>query len=313
MAEQELHLVTGAYGFTGKYITKRLLEEGHRVRTLTNSPERENPFGPRVEAVKYHWEDPHAMAEAMNGAAALHNTFWIRFPHGGLNFEQATDYSYRLFEAAKQAGVPRVVHVSITNPSEDSRFAYFRGKAKVEQLLRESGLSHAILRPALLFGQEGILFNNIAWMLRRFPAFGTFGTGKYKMRPVHVDDLARLAVDHAKGRDNVVLDAVGPETWEFRALLKEMLSILGVWRPVLPMPAALGIMGATVMGKLMGDVILTRDEVEGLMAGLLWTEGPATADTHLSHWLRKNASWLGKRYMSEVARRDNRKEAYEKL
>lgn len=209
--------------------------------------------------------------------------------------------------------MPRVVHISITNPSEDSRFAYFRGKAKVEQLLRESGLSHAILRPALLFGQEGILFNNIAWMLRRFPAFGTFGTGKYKMRPVHVDDLARLAVDHAKGRDNVVLDAVGPETWEFRALLKEMLSILGVWRPVLPMPAALGIMGATVMGKLMGDVILTRDEVEGLMAGLLWTEGPATADTHLSHWLRENASWLGKRYMSEVARRDNRKEAYEKL
>jgi NADH dehydrogenase len=218
----EWHVVTGAFGYSGKYIAARLLEAGVRVRTLTHSPRRANPFGGKVEAHPFNFDNPAALVESLRGAAVLYNTYWIRFNTREPGFQHAAAVSntLKLFEAARQAGVPRVVHTSITNPSEDSPLEYFKGKAVLERTLKESGLSHAILRPNVLFGREDILINNIAWTLRRLPVFGVFGDGQYRLQPMHVDDFAALAVEQGKDRANRVIDAIGPETFTYRRLVE---------------------------------------------------------------------------------------------
>src|SRR5512143_3212318 len=220
----ELHVVTGAFGYSGKYITARLLEAGVRVRTLTNSLHRTNPFGDKVEARSFNFDNPPALIESLRGATVLYNTYWIRFntKEPGFQHSVAVENTLKLFEAAKQGGVSRVVHTSITNPSEDSPLEYFRGKAVLERALKESGLSYAILRPNVLFGHEDILINNIAWALRRLPVFGVFGDGQYRLQPMHVNDFAALAVEQGEDRANRVIDAIGPETFTFRRLVEEL-------------------------------------------------------------------------------------------
>jgi uncharacterized protein YbjT (DUF2867 family) len=313
VADQELHVVTGAFGYSGKYIAKRLLDAGYRVRTLTNSPNRANPFGGRVEARPYSFDNAEKLVESLRGAAVLYNTYWIRFPDPKAGYSVAVENTLKLFDAAKEAAVRRVVHISIANPSEDSPFAYFREKARLERALKEPGLSYAILRPAVLFGPEGILIDNIAWLLRKFPVFGVFGSGKYCLRPILVDDLAKLAVEQGRKSKNCVIDAVGPETFTYRALVEEIERAIGTRRPIVPVPASFGLLFSWLVGKMLRDVMLTRDEIKALMAGLLCTDAPPAGDTRLTDWLRENSAGLGTRYSSELARRRNRKKAYSNL
>jgi NADH dehydrogenase len=233
----------------------------------------------------------------------LYNTYWVRFNAPGFSHSQAVANTRTLFEAAHKAGVRRVVHVSITNPSEDSSLEYFHGKGQLERALRKSGLSYAILRPAVLFGHEDILINNIAWMLRKFPVFGVFGDGRYRLQPIYVDDLAALAVEQGQSRDNVVIDAIGPETFTFRELVETLGELLGCRRRIVSIPPWLGYAVARAMGTLVGDVVLTREEIEGLMADLLYVDAPAAGPTRLTDWVRDHAATVGLRYASELARR----------
>jgi len=306
-------VVTGAFGYSGQYITRRLLDNGVAVRTVTNSPERKNPFAGQVPASPFHFDDPPKMVQSLQGASVLYNTYWVRFNHSRFNHADAVENTLRLFEAAKEAGVERVVHVSITNPAEDSPLEYFSGKARLERALKESDMSYAILRPTVLFGREDVLVNNIAWVLRRLPVFGVFGDGNYRLQPIAVDDLAKLAVEQGELRENCTIDAIGPETFTYRELVKEVGVIIGRKRPIISVPPGIGYAVASVMGKMVGDVIITREEIKGLMSGLLYTDSPPAGETKLTEWARQNAESLGRRYTSELARRRNRVEAYQTL
>ena len=190
MSDGRLNIVTGAFGFTGSYITRRLMAMGESVRTLTAHPGRHNESGDVVQVLPYNFDNPGQLAESMKGASVLYNTYWIRFAHGNQTFEQAAENSKTLIGAAEDAGIERIVHVSITNPSHDSALPYFKGKAEVEDAIKASKLSYAILRPAVIFGDQGILINNIAWFLRRLPVFAVPGSGEYELQPIFVDDLA---------------------------------------------------------------------------------------------------------------------------
>lgn len=307
------HVVTGAFGYTGKYITEKLLAAGIAVRTLTHSPNRLNPFGGRVDVHPFHFDRPDLLAVSLEGAEVLYNTYWVRFNHRLFNHAEAVRNTLTLFEAAKRAGVRRIVHTSITNPSEDSPLEYFSGKAVLERALRTSGMSHTILRPTVIFGQEDILINNIAWTLRRFPVFGVFGDGQYRLQPIHVEDFAHLAVEQAGCDQNVIIDAIGPETFSYRELAKTVGAIIGCPRPVVSVPPWLGYAAGWAIGKWTGDVTITRDEIEGLMAGLLYTESPPAGNTRLTDWTEQHRDTLGRRYASEVARRIDRKSDYAKL
>jgi len=172
----------------------------------------------------------------------------------------------------------------------------------VEQAVRESGLSYAILRPTVVFGAEDILVNNIAWFVRNFSVFGIPGDGRYGIRPIYVEDMARLLADSAEHDGNTVLDAVGPETFSFEELVRLIARCVGRSIRVVHVPASVAYVSTLVTGWLIGDVVLTWEEYKGLMGNLLAPEGPAAGETRLTQWLAEHEQTVGRRYASEVAR-----------
>ena len=309
----ETHLVTGAFGYSGSYIAQRLLNAGHAVRTLTRSPQRTHALAGEVEVFPLDFEDADGLARALDGVDVLYNTYWVRFSRAGFSQTQAVENVTRLFAAAARAGVGRVVHVSITNPSLDSPWEYFRGKARMEQALRESGLAHSILRPAVLFGGADVLINNIAWMLRRFPFFGLFGDGEYKLQPIHVEDFADLALAEGRASGERVVDAIGPETYTYRNLVGEIGRAIGQQRPLLSVPRPVGRVLSGTLGLALRDIVITDEEIGALMAGLLATDSEPVGRIRLGEWMRSHAEELGARYANELDRRRDRKRAYAEL
>ena len=294
--------VTGAFSYTGKYVSRRLLADGHQVITLTGHPGRPDPFAGAVPALPLDFSDETSLARSLAGASVLVNTYWIRFDRGSNTQAQAVENTRRLIQAAQSAGVKRLVHVSITKPSLDSTLPYFRGKAEIERIIHESGLSFAILRPTVLFGAEDVLINNIAFLLRQFPVFGLPGDGSYRRQPVFVDDLAALATEAVGRRDSYTLDAVGPDIFTFKAMVELIGARLGVRRPLVHLPAWLALAAAGILGAALGDVLLTRDEVGGLRANLLVSDEPPLCHTRLSDWLDANRASVGLKYASELGR-----------
>jgi uncharacterized protein YbjT (DUF2867 family) len=305
-----LHAVTGAFGYSGRYIAQRLLQGGRQVITLTNSLQRPNPFGERVRAFPLSFDRPSELAATLAEVDVLYNTYWVRFNDRDFTHEQGVRNTLALFEAAKRAGVKRVVHVSITNPSENSPLEYFQGKARLERALRESGLRYSILRPAVLFGREDILINNIAWALRRFPCFAVFGDGNYRLQPIFVDDLAELAVVEGEQTANRTINAIGPEVFTYRELVAAVGEAIGRKRLVFGVAPWLGYAMGRLIGWWVQDNFITPEEIKGLMDGLLYVDAPAPAKTRLTDWMVANRANLGRRYASELGRRRDRRAAY---
>ncbi len=308
----DVHAVTGAFGYTGKYIAKRLLLKPEcAVRTLTNSCDRANAFQGQIEQYPFHFDNPDELARSLEGVRVLYNTYWVRFNHRTFTHSEAVRNTRILFAAAQKAGVERVVHVSITNPSIDSPLEYFSGKAELEQELKDIGLQYSILRPAVVFGREDILINNIAWFLRRLPVFGVFGDGEYRLQPIHVDDLAALAVVEGSNTGNAIVNAIGPETFTYRELVQAIGTIIGKRRPVISVPPTLAYWVGFIAGKMVNDVIITREEIDGLMADLLYVEGATPAGTtKLTDWIQEHRQTVGLHYTSELARRRDRESTY---
>lgn len=302
MSTGEIDVITGAFSYTGKYITRRLLEMGKRVRTLTGHPNNPNPFGERVSVYPFNFDNHNALVKSLEGAATLYNTYWIRFAHGSLTFDQAVANTQSLFTAAKEAGVRRIVHVSITNPAETSRLPYFKGKAILERSLIETGLSYSIIRPTVIFGAEDILINNIAWLIRRFPVFPIFGSGTYRLQPIYVEDMADLVVQAGQREVSEQIDAVGPDQFSYEQLVRLIAGKLHRRVLFMHVPPLLPFYAGKLIEPFIGDVLITRDEINGLMANLLISDREPTGHTHLSQWLAENADMVGKRYASELGR-----------
>ena len=296
------HVVTGAFSYTGKYITRRLLAEGHTVRTLTGHPRADDPLAPQVDVFPLDFANTDALTRALHGADTLFNTYWIRYSRGAVTFERAVENSMALIAAAADAGVRRIVHISITKASPDSPLPYFRGKGLVEEAIAASGLSYAILRPTVNFGVEDILLNNIAWSVRRFPIIPIPGDGAYELQPIYVDDLALLAVEAAKGEDCAVMDAVGPERYSYVGLVRLIADAVGKRPRLLKLPAGMALGMSRGLGLALRDTVLTRDEVKGLTASLLVSDDPPLGTASLRKWVREHADTMGSTYASETAR-----------
>ena len=294
--------ITGAFSYTGKYVARLLLKRGYRIRTLTGHPQRESPFGKAVEVFPFNFDHPERLQETLRGTSTLINTYWVRFPHGGSTFERAVRNTRTLIAAAKHAGVQRIVHVSIAEPSKDSPLGYYRGKAELEQAVIESGLSYTILRPTVIFGLEDVLINNIAWFVRRLPVFGIPGNGQYRIRPIYVEDMARLMAESVDSDQNAIINAVGPETYTFEELVGLIARSVERSVRLVHVPMAMAYLATLVAGRFLGDVVLTWEEYRGLMGNLLAPEGHSAGTTRLSEWLAEHENEVGVRYASEVAR-----------
>lgn len=293
--------VTGAFSYSGKYITRRLLERGEEVITLTGHSNRPDPFGGKVKAYPLDFDEA-SMTLSLQGVDVLVNTYWVRFDKGDNTQPRAVENTRKLVNAAKAAGVKRIVHISIANPSADSQLPYYWGKAANEKAVTDSGLSYAILRPTVLIGKEDILINNIAFLLRRFPFFFIPGDGSYGIQPVYVEDLAELAVEGVYRADNYIIDAVGPDSYSFKELVKLIGEKIGARRPLISIPPRLALLAAQFLSLFVGDVILTPEEVDGLMANLLVSKHPALGKTAFRDWLEANKSTVGTTYASELKR-----------
>ncbi len=297
-----MDIVTGAFGYIGKYITKALIARGRSVHTITTHPAKPNPFGSSVKAFAYNFENPALLTQTLCGAETLYNTYWIRFPYDGQTYESALQNTQILFQCAKEAGVKRIVHISVTRASISSNLPYYHGKAVQELMLKESGVPFSIVRPTLVFGKEDILVNNIAWLIRKSPVFPLFGSGSYRVQPVFVEDLAEISVRESLQPAGATIDAIGPESFTFRDFVALIAKKIGKKPLLLRVSPAFGILCGQLLGIFLRDILLTQHELEGLMQEMLTSLQPSNGQTKFSDWLEDNKTTLGRSYSSEITK-----------
>jgi NADH dehydrogenase len=298
-------VVTGAFSYTGSVIAQRLVDQGCEVVSLSRRAVAPagHPLMGVVSAERLQFGDADALVRALTGAEVLFNTYWIRFGRHGATFEGAVENSRILFAAARRAGVARIVHVSVTNASATSPFAYFRGKAAVERVLAETTAEYAVIRPSLVFGgRQEILINNMAWLLRRLPVYAVPGDGRYSVQPVAVGDVAELALAASLRSGPSSEDAVGREVYRFDEFLTLLAGAVGTRARLVHLPEPAVVALGRALGLLLRDVMITREELGALTAGLLTSDAPPTGRTSFAEWLPAQSDWLGRRYANELRR-----------
>jgi NADH dehydrogenase len=302
MTNSDTAVITGAFSFTGAAAARSLQRRGFNLRTLTNRTSPVVDPGMPVETHALQFDDPVALAKVMSGARVFVNTYWVRYPYVGVSFDRAVANTAVLLRAAREAGVERVVHVSVSNPSLDSPLGYYRGKALTEALVRDLGLSYAIVRPTLVVGEHDILVNNIAWFLRRFPVFAMPGSGSYRIQPVTLEDTGEIIADAALAKNDETLDAAGPEVLTFEELVRAIAAAIGRKARIVHVPQALSLLALSLAGRFVGEVILSREELAGLTSELLISHEPPRGKTSVLTWLEEHGRGAGKLYASEFAR-----------
>lgn len=302
METKDWDVITGANGYTGKYITRRLLAAGEKVKTLTGHPNRPTSFGDSVPVLPFNFDNEKALTKSLEGVKTFYNTYWVRFSYGQTTYDLAIENTKTLIRSAKNAGVQRFVHVSIANPDATSPLPYYRGKGILEKELIQSGLSYAIIRPTVIFGDEDILINNIAWFLRKFPIFAVPGNGEYGIQPIFVEDMAELVVEAGRSKENRILDAVGPDAFTFNEIVRLIAEKVGSKSKVVHLPPSLAWQVSRVLGLFVGDVVLTQEEVKGLLDNLLVSKQSPLGKTRLSAWLDQHRNSIGTGFTSELKR-----------
>src|SRR5436305_348690 len=302
MEQRGFDVVTGAFSFTGRYIARRLLAQERRVKTLTNHPNRAGVEDITAEVAPLQFTDRAALVESLRGADVLYNTYWVRFRHGRVRFGDAVANTRILVGAARDAGVRKVVHISVSNPSVDSPLDYYAGKARAENAVRESGLQWAIVRPTLIFGAGDILINNIAWLLRRLPVFGIPGRGDYRLQPVAGEDVAEIATWAAAQGGNVTVDAAGPDIIYYSEMVESIAIAVGRHPRFVYVSPRNAVRASRLIGRLVNDVMLNEPELEGLMQELLVSSERPRGTRRLDNFLLSSADTIGRSYASELDR-----------
>jgi NADH dehydrogenase len=290
-----LDLVTGAFGNTGSAIARLVSDQGRQVRTLTDHPHESSS----IDVRPYQFDDSDALAASFDGVRTFYNTFWMRTGDGRGGYDTAVARSKALLTAAERAGVERIVQFSVAHPSLDSPYPYFRGKAQVEAFAGRLTVPVTFVRPALIFGGSAAMLHDLARMLRRLPVFGYAGDGRYRVRPVHVDDVAALCVAAGSGEvHELVIDAVGPERPTFLELVTMVRAAVGSRARLVRMPVWAVLAGASVLGRISGQALLTADELRSTIDGLADSDAPSTGSTSLSAWIEAHGDELGVRAAS---------------
>ena len=279
--------IAGGSGFIGRAIARRLAAIPEmRVRGMTRSPERarQRLNLPNLEWVRAEVTDPATLPEALKGADAIvcavqFEGYPVENPKKGLTFERV-DFggTVALLEAAKKVGVGQFVYISGAAADEKSSHPGFRAKGKAERAIRESGLAYTIFRPSLVYGPEDKVMNGFVRLLKFSPIFGVPGTGRQKVQPVLVDDLAAcvaLAIS-GKGR-NATYELGGPDLMSFDEMIRILMEVTGHRRPIIHIPEGAMRAGASLLEKL-PTPLLSRDAVTFVTADNATDIAPLVAD-----------------------------------
>lgn len=308
--------VTGGFSYSGRYLTRRLLDQGQQVVNLTNHPSRPVDFTAdelqRVTTAPLDFSDEAALARRLEGVDVLYCTYWIRFAVGGDTHERAAERLRSLFQIAKSVGCRKVVLASHTRASVDSPYPYIAGKARAVAALRATGIDYAVVRPCGIFGEspsESILMNNAAWVLRRTPLFLLAGTGEERFQPIHVHDMAELM--HTLGQSASTgeeRDACGPDAPTARELFTAIARATGSWARVAApgLPARVVTMLTKPLDLMTGDILLDADDLNLMGSGLTRADDPADPAIgrrrSLLAWLEQVGPQLGREYISSMQR-----------
>jgi NADH dehydrogenase len=292
-------VITGAFSYTGSAVAQELLRRGWQVHTLTN---RTRPPGcEQISAAPLRFDHEHLRQELV-GVDLFINTYWIRIPRGGQTFDTAVDNSKLLLGAAKDAGVDRTVHVSVSNAEQGTNLGYYAGKDRVESYIRAELDNYAIVRPTLVVGPNDVLSNNIAWFLRRFPFFPVPDGGGCRLQPITLADTARIIVDAGEGTGNQQIDAAGPNIMSFRDYLVLLQKACGVRRWMPSVPGWLCLLMLKPIELLLRDIVLTKEELLGLEQELLLSKQAPLGTASVEQWLTENGSIMGPAYVNDLRR-----------
>ncbi len=292
-------VITGAFSYTGAAVAEELLRRGWRVHTLTN---RSAPPGcDHISAAPLRF-DPEHLRQQFADADLFINTYWIRLPWRGHTFGRAVENSKMLLGAARDAGVERTVHLSVSNAEQGTNLGYYAGKDRVESYIEAEIDNYAIVRPTLVVGPNDVLSNNIAWFLRRFPFFPVPDGGNCRLQPITLSDAARIIVDAAEARGNQRIDAAGPDIMSFRDYLALLQKACGVrrWRP--SVPGWLCLLMLKPIELLLRDIVLTKEELQGLQQELLLSREAPLGTASVEQWLMENGDIMGRAYVNDLRR-----------
>jgi len=262
--------LAGGSGFIGRAIARRLAAGGGvKVRVITRNPEkaRARLDLPGIEFVSADIREPASLKDVLKGAntivdAIQFDGYPVENLRRGLTFERI-DYggAVALIDAAKQAGVHQFIYISGAASDENSTHPGFRAKGRAERAIRESGVAYTIFRPSLVYGPEDKVVNGLASALRFAPIFGVPGTGRQKVQPVLVDDLAACVMLAVSGRGrNGTYEIGGPDLMTFDEMMRIIMDASGHRRPLFHIPETIM---RTVSGLLekLPKPLLSRDAV----------------------------------------------------
>ncbi|HBS50146.1 MAG TPA: complex I NDUFA9 subunit family protein [Rhodobacteraceae bacterium] len=273
----KLVTIYGGSGFVGRYIARRMAQQGWRVRVAVRRPNEAlfvRPYGVvgQVEPVLCNIRDDNSVALAMEGADAVVNCVGILVESGKNRFDSVqNEGAARVARFAARKGVARMVHISAIGADVNSDSAYARSKAAGEQAVLEHMPGAMILRPSIMFGPEDAFFNKFAAMTRYGPFLNIAG-GDTRFQPVYVDDVARAAEMGVLGTAaGGIYELGGPEVLTFRELMQRMLATINRRRIIVNLPRGLAwpvafafdMLQAATFG-LITNGILTRDQLKNL-------------------------------------------------
>jgi len=265
----KLVTVFGGSGFIGRHVVQALARRGYRIRAAVRRPDLAahlQPLGvpgqimPIQANLRYRW----SVDRAVEGADAVVNCVGILAPTGKQTFDAVQAFGPRaIAEAARDAGLSSVTHISAIGANPESKSAYARSKAVGEAGITETLPDSVILRPSIVFGPEDDFFNKFAGMAKLAPALPLIGGGHTKFQPVYVADIAEMTARSVDGdlTAGTVYELGGPEVQSFKQCLELMMEITGCRRLLMPLPFPV----ASTMGKvfqLFPYAPLTADQVE---------------------------------------------------
>lgn len=258
----------GGTGFLGRAIAGRLAGQGTRLRIAVRRPELANDlvaaYQPgQVEALRGDVREAESVAQAIEGASAVVNAVGLYLEQGGATFEAVhIRGAQQVARQAARLGVPRLVHVSGIGAAEDSPSSYVQARARGDAVAQAAFPEATILRPSVLFGPGDAFFTSLAAIARMTPVLPLFGTGRTRLQPVYVGDVAAAVSASIERPDAVgkVFELGGPDVFTYRALLQLTLDHIGRRRLLLPVPFLIWDLLAACAG-LLPRPPLTRAQV----------------------------------------------------
>jgi NADH dehydrogenase len=274
-------LVTGASGFIGAALTRRLAAQGHEVRALARRPG-SVPAGPRVEPFAGDMADAGSLEGASRGMEAIvHLACATGVADERIVRAVNVEGTRTLLDAAQRHGVRRFVFVSTVSATRERMGPYGRTKKEGEAMVAHSGLEWVTVRPSLVYGSAPIgLFASLAAYLRSLPVVPVIGDGAVELDPIHVDDVCEVLAQ-CLTRPEVVgrtYDLLGPERVTFNEFLARLSNALGIRKPTVHIPGPVAMLMASVLGMLSKRPPVSVDNVLGMTSPAHVDRGPARRD-----------------------------------